>query len=140
MKQQSMETECAQSVTGLAAGSSPSIVVKNTNTGGISAGCPNTFACTDAVGSCPEDRSARISSPQQIESSISTTTVKAYPNPFSDRVKFMVTSTVAGNGNLEIYNMMGQKVKTVYQGISLQVPRYLNSAYPASKWLIWFMY
>ena len=28
----------------------------------------------------------------------------------------MVTSTVAGNGNLEVYNMMGQKVKTVYQG------------------------
>ena len=46
----------------------------------------------------------------------SQTTVKAYPNPFSDRIKFMVTSTVAGNGNLEIYNMMGQKVKTVYQG------------------------
>jgi hypothetical protein len=60
---------------------------------------------------------ARITSNQQtIESAVSTTTVKAYPNPFSDRVKFMVTSAEAGNGNLEIYNMMGQKIKTVYQG------------------------
>ena len=44
------------------------------------------------------------------------TTVKAYPNPFSDRIKFVVTSPVAGKGNLEVYNMMGQRVKTVYQG------------------------
>jgi len=46
----------------------------------------------------------------------SQTTVKAYPNPFSDRIKFVVTSPVAGKGNLEVYNMMGQRVKTVYQG------------------------
>ena len=44
------------------------------------------------------------------------TTVKAYPNPFSDKVKFIVTSPVGGEGNLEIYNMMGQKVRTVYTG------------------------
>ena len=45
-----------------------------------------------------------------------TTSVKAYPNPFSDRVKFLVTSPVAGKGVLEIYNMMGQKIKTVHDG------------------------
>jgi PKD repeat protein len=44
------------------------------------------------------------------------TTVKAYPNPFSDRIKFVVTSAVAGNGVLDVYNMTGQKVKTVHQG------------------------
>jgi hypothetical protein len=44
------------------------------------------------------------------------TSVKAYPNPFSDRVKFLVTSGTAGRGSLEVYNMMGQKIKTVYQG------------------------
>jgi len=42
--------------------------------------------------------------------------VKAYPNPFSDKIKFVVTSPAAGRGNLEIYNMMGQRVRTVYQG------------------------
>ena len=44
------------------------------------------------------------------------TTVKAYPNPFSDRIKFVVTSSVGGNGILDVYNMTGQKVKTVHKG------------------------
>jgi hypothetical protein len=43
-------------------------------------------------------------------------TVKAYPNPFNDHVKFVVNSPAAGSGSLEVYNVMGQKVKTVYQG------------------------
>jgi hypothetical protein len=42
--------------------------------------------------------------------------VKAYPNPFSDRIKFVVTSPIAGQGILEVYNSMGQMVKTVYKG------------------------
>jgi hypothetical protein len=42
--------------------------------------------------------------------------VKAFPNPFNDKVKFVVNSAQAGNGSLEIYNMLGQKIKTVYQG------------------------
>jgi hypothetical protein len=46
------------------------------------------------------------------------TTVKAYPNPFSDKVIFEVSSAQSGNGSLEIVNMLGQKVKTVYQGFS----------------------
>jgi hypothetical protein len=44
------------------------------------------------------------------------TKVSAYPNPFSDKVKFVVNSSMAGKGSLEVYNMLGQKVKTVYQG------------------------
>jgi hypothetical protein len=43
-------------------------------------------------------------------------TVKAYPNPFNDHVKFVINSPSAGNGSLDIYNVMGQKVKSVYQG------------------------
>jgi hypothetical protein len=43
-------------------------------------------------------------------------TVKAYPNPFNDKVKFAVNSPDAGTGSLEIYNLLGQKIKTVYQG------------------------
>ena len=42
--------------------------------------------------------------------------VKAYPNPFNDKVRFVVNSPDAGNGSLEIYNMLGQRVQTVYQG------------------------
>jgi hypothetical protein len=101
----------ANTFNNLKSGDVTSVKVKN------GAGCfSGAITCANLVSSCPEDRPARISNTQQIESTESTTTVKAYPNPFSDRVKFMVTSSVAGNGNLEVYNMMGQKVKTVYQG------------------------
>jgi hypothetical protein len=56
-----------------------------------------------------------ISSTQETVQS-QTTTVKAYPNPFSDKINFVVTTPISGKGTLEVYNMMGQKVKTVYQG------------------------
>ncbi len=42
--------------------------------------------------------------------------VKTYPNPFSDRVRFNVTVEQAGQGSLDVFNMQGQKVKTVYSG------------------------
>jgi hypothetical protein len=44
------------------------------------------------------------------------TTVKAFPNPFSDNVKFVVTASQGGNASLELFNSLGQKVKTVFQG------------------------
>ena len=54
--------------------------------------------------------------PESLSQSETKTTVKAYPNPFSDRINFVVTTPVGGKGNLEVYNIMGQRVKTVYQG------------------------
>ena len=99
----------AQSVTGLAAGSNPSIVVTNTT-----GNCQNTFSCSQSISSCPAGPVARVA--------LNTTelnqqpTVKAYPNPFSDKINFVVTTPISGKGRLEVYNMMGQKVRTVYQG------------------------
>jgi hypothetical protein len=46
----------------------------------------------------------------------SQTHVLAYPNPYNDKVRFQVTSLEAGRGSLEVYSLLGQKVKTVYQG------------------------
>jgi hypothetical protein len=46
----------------------------------------------------------------------SQTSVAAYPNPFNDKVRFEITSAIAGKGSLEVYNMLGQKIKSVYQG------------------------
>jgi hypothetical protein len=43
--------------------------------------------------------------------------VTAYPNPFAERVSFIVSSQISGLGSLELYNIAGQKVKTVYQGM-----------------------
>jgi hypothetical protein len=42
--------------------------------------------------------------------------VLAYPNPYFDRVSFKITSSVSGQGSLEVYNLLGQKVNTVFQG------------------------
>lgn len=96
--------------TGLAAGSNPSIIVKNPD------GCVSSAtSCSSADPTCVSSTTSKTSiSTEQMAAS--ETTLKAYPNPFSDKVKFELTSPVSGKGNLEVYNMMGQRVKTIYQG------------------------
>ena len=42
--------------------------------------------------------------------------VTAAPNPFSNKLRFSLKSDVSGRGTLELYNMMGQRVQTVFQG------------------------
>lgn len=62
--------------------------------------------------------------------------VSASPNPYFDKVRFVIESPVSGHGNLEVFNMLGQKVKTVYEGhvnagrgqvIEFSVPQTLRS-------------
>ncbi|HEX5654123.1 MAG TPA: T9SS type A sorting domain-containing protein, partial [Chitinophagaceae bacterium] len=43
--------------------------------------------------------------------------VTAYPNPYVDNVRFVIESSVSGQAVLEVYDLMGQKLKTVYQGL-----------------------
>ena len=78
----------------------------------------NNCAPSDAPLPCGSTitRKAGTTTTVEINDGGTPTSVKAYPNPFSDRVKFLVTSSTAGRGSLEVYNMMGQKIKTVYQG------------------------
>jgi hypothetical protein len=42
--------------------------------------------------------------------------VSAYPNPYNDQVRFVIESPVSGQGSLDVYNMLGQKLQTVYSG------------------------
>ena len=42
--------------------------------------------------------------------------VSAYPNPYNDVVKFTIQSKVSGQAQLVIYNVLGQRVKTIYNG------------------------
>ena len=42
--------------------------------------------------------------------------VQAYPNPYSDRIRFTITSDRSGPGVLEVYDMNGARLKTVFQG------------------------
>jgi hypothetical protein len=98
---------------GLGGGSVSSITVISGN------GCSTTVNCADLViGTCVAGSITQKETPVNgaMTTTVSGATVKAYPNPFSDRVKFVVNAPTAGNGALEIYNVMGQKVKTVYQG------------------------
>ncbi|MEJ8820091.1 T9SS type A sorting domain-containing protein, partial [Lacibacter sp. H407] len=42
--------------------------------------------------------------------------VSTYPNPFIDRVRFVIASPVSGQATLEVFDMMGRKLQTVYSG------------------------
>ncbi len=42
--------------------------------------------------------------------------VTAYPNPFKSTVKFTIESAVSGQAQLEVYNIVGQRVSIVYSG------------------------
>ena len=105
----------------LAAGSNPSIIFK-TAAGCISAAasCGSGSVCAQAriastVNEATTDETAEPQNPKDVKH-ISKLEVKAYPNPFNDRVKFLVSVPEAGNGSLEVMNMLGQKVKTVFKG------------------------
>ena len=94
---------------------------------------------TNGYAECPSGYSKQTfitSQNKKIEQiSGSNLTVKAYPNPYQDKVRFEINSTETGQGSLEVFNMLGQKVKTVYQGhiingmqsFTLHLPEVLRS-------------
>ncbi|WP_332734387.1 Ig-like domain-containing protein, partial [Flavihumibacter sp.] len=55
---------------------------------------------------------ATVSQPE-----VSAATVKAYPNPFSDRVQFQVRAVEDGKVTLEVFNLTGQRLASVFDGI-----------------------
>ena len=81
-----------------------------------SAGCVPGGAALPCGEPTSTDEAGKRAPSSVIQNVETPTTVKAYPNPFSDRIKFVVTSPVGGNGILDVYNMTGQKVKTVHKG------------------------
>lgn len=127
---------------GLAAGSNPQIVVKNTSTTCVSApsGCNNYSDCSSPKVEIEPEELPTIT-PVSIEqpelpivepempvrqpdlpaiaskvSAGSEISVKAFPNPFNNEVKFNINIPEAANGRLELVNTLGQKVKTVFDG------------------------
>jgi hypothetical protein len=77
-------------------------------------------SCTSDPASCGASAKTVTAAAQKISTySIQLTEetkVIAAPNPYSDKIRFSIQSAVSGKGSLELYNMLGQKVKTVYQG------------------------
>ena len=47
---------------------------------------------------------------------VETLSVHAYPNPFTNKVQFSILSPVSGMASLDVYNIVGQKLHTVYNG------------------------
>jgi hypothetical protein len=57
--------------------------------------------------------STQKSSPEVLTSKL---TVSAFPNPFTDKVRFTIQAPKAGRATLEVYNMLGQKVGVPFEG------------------------
>ncbi|MEJ7829468.1 MAG: hypothetical protein WKF91_14765, partial [Segetibacter sp.] len=87
-------------------------------------GCPSTASscvtalnATTPVSNSTNKIANNVNGIETIAAEIgSQTKVLAAPNPYNDIVRFNLTSSVSGQGSLELYNMMGQKMKTLYQG------------------------
>jgi hypothetical protein len=66
---------------------------------------------------CPVEPGRIITQPMvEATPEVSALRVTAYPNPFKDQVRFVINSRTSGQGSLELYNMLGQKIQTVYNG------------------------
>jgi hypothetical protein len=120
---------------GIAAGSGYHILVKDGN-GCISG---DDAECATATTSNREVNKTEKQQPATVRKEVSTFTVKesknisikVYPNPFQSRVQFEVNVDEAGYGSLEIYNMMGQKIKTIYAGQLNKGLQYFSTIVPA---------
>ena len=92
------------------AGAGYKIEVKNSASG-----------CISVPQECSAEVKAFISNPAVLETGAvipgtRKTKVLAAPNPFNDRVRFTMESGISGQGSLEVYNSLGQRIKLVYQG------------------------
>lgn len=78
--------------------------------------------CVSPAETCGNsDNATRILSPTSVQNQpltleSSKTQVTAIPNPYNNIIRFNLQSDVSGQGSLELYNVLGQKLKTVYQG------------------------
>jgi uncharacterized cupin superfamily protein len=47
---------------------------------------------------------------------VSAISVKVGPNPYNDKVRFVIQSPISGQGSLDVYSLLGQKLQNVYRG------------------------
>lgn len=128
--------QSSNSFTGLGSGSVSGYKVKN------GFGCVTTVSCSDVVMACAppvslNNQQQRTISQKVVLEGKPVTQVRAAPNPFSDKVRFQLESASSGYGILELYNLNGQKVRTVFQGyvqsgkaqmVDFLVPGYLKTS------------
>jgi hypothetical protein len=108
--------------TGLTFGKGYSVSILDNVTTANPAGCTSLAEeCGDFTAGYQEAQVAsttqgRITDQEIVLKNIQKANVTAAPNPFNDRIRFTLKSDVSGQGSLELYNTLGQKVKTVFQG------------------------
>jgi hypothetical protein len=51
-----------------------------------------------------------------VEPTVNQLSVSTYPNPYTDKIRFEIKSPVSGQATLEVFNTLGQKMKTVFKG------------------------
>ncbi len=83
---------------------------------GFSVSATNGDGCTSGATTCGNSSSSQQSSSIHTEPSKGSIKALAAPNPFNDRIRFTLQSSVSGKGSVALYNLMGQKVATVFQG------------------------
>ncbi|HUP13969.1 MAG TPA: hypothetical protein VM187_17235, partial [Niastella sp.] len=82
-----------------------------TNTDGCASDATN---CTNyTANTCP---TVKAVANKTVGAEEATTKVAAAPNPFNDHIRFTITPATSGRGTLDLYNTLGQKVRTVFQG------------------------
>jgi hypothetical protein len=95
----------------------------NCSSGETSCGTPEEIGSTRSQGS--EVQENNVTTQEIIIPSSRKLGIKAFPNPYNDVIRFVINSEESGQGRLELFNMLGQKVKTVYQGnIAVGVQNY----------------
>lgn len=52
----------------------------------------------------------------EIQAAAGAGNVRAFPNPYREKVSFAISATESGNSSLEIFNIVGQKVSTPFRG------------------------
>ena len=88
----------------------------------------NSTAASDACSYNPlvvptvTSRNASVSAPVEFVAmnstnpSASALVIKAYPNPYADKIIFNINAKQSGKASLVLYNMVGQKVANVFEG------------------------
>jgi hypothetical protein len=99
----------------LAGGSVTGILVKDANgCVSASAGCSPSNCPSPMV---PGNNSGKDNmSDRYMDDNEKKVSILAYPNPFNQKVRFLLDVPSSGDGRLDLFNLMGQKIVTVYNG------------------------
>jgi hypothetical protein len=116
----------SKSIVGSDAGGGPTVVYTfgmsvNGTPAANSTGQLTVATCSSSTtgtpsGTCPSAPITLARMAPKDASIVNGITVSTYPNPYTDKVKFVIQSPVSGKGTLELYNLLGQKIHTVYEG------------------------